>query len=390
MSALGLHVIRHREGQFSALTAPLMFIEPRLDEFRVGSQEHELHPALAARVGRGLTTIVVLPKWIPDTSSRGAASVTPVSRAEVRDLLSVLWSELDSEFAYYPGKPPVTVRHRLPRDQVHEATFAGALGSFAVRAPWLQTFRVRGSDGGVKVLLGTKDEALIVERYLEGRGRLLVVSDPDLLSSYNLHRADHANLWVTLLAEEMATDTVVIDEVLHGFGQQLSLGSALGRFPLVLVPLHALLLVLLVIAAGAVRFGPPRRVAPALGRGPQEVIGVAASVFAAGRPAPQLAAGYVRRVLADVALGVGIAQGRGQLLPGLGAEERAALPEAEQHGLLDDLAERKGQPRQAHTLAREADVFDAVTAGHEKDALRLAQRAWAFRVALLAQQKREK
>jgi hypothetical protein len=390
LTALGFFVMRHRQGQFGAATAPLFFIEPPIDEVMVESEPQDLYGALSERVTQGLTTVVVLPKWLPEPGAEPrSARVSSVTRAKVQDLLEVLWSELDPEVEYHPSTLPVIVRHRLPKEEVHHATFTGRLGTFAVQAPWLQTFRVRDSNE-VEVLLGTPEAALIVERSLPGEARLLVVSDPDLLHSYNMHRAEHAALWVSLLRDELRTDTVVIDEVLHGFGQRLSLGSALGSFPLVLLPLQALLLALLCAAAGAVRFGPSRRAVPVYGRGPREVIGVAASVFAAGRPASRLANAYVHRVLDDVAAEVGLT-GRGRNR-GRRGDGVATLPVSQQERdtRLDDLAERKGQPRQAAQLAHDAERSGGRGKRHDQDALRLAQRAWAFRASLLAEQKRKK
>ncbi len=390
LQALGFFVVRHREGQFAAATAPLLFIEPPLDEVRVNGDPHDLYHALSARVANGLTTVVVLPKWVPRLDhDQKAASVSAVSRAEVADLLHMLWSDLDPEEQYRPGSLPVTVHHRRPKEEPHRVVFGGRLGEFAVEAPWLQTFTVRDPEA-VQVLLGTRDAALVIERPLPGASRLLVVADPDLLHSFNLQRADHAALWQHLLQKELETDTVVIDEVLHGFGQRLSLGSALGSFPLVLLPLHALVLILLGAAAGLARFGPLRRPAPVLGRGPREVIGVAASVFAAGRPASQLARAYVQRVLADAATTVGLTPRHGRTARGAGSTS-SALSAAERDLLLDDLAERKGQQRAAQQLAHAATHRGSARSRRlDQEALRLAQRAWTFRAALLGEQTRER
>jgi len=389
LRSLGFFVVRHREGQFAAATAPLFFIEPPVKEVRVAGQPQDLYRALSQRVAQGLTTVVVLPKWIPDpTAPPDSARVFAVKRADVQDLLHVLFSDLDPKVDVHPGSLPVVVRHRLPKAEQHRAKFSGRLGTFEIQAPWLQTFRVRDANS-VEVLLGSPEAAMIVERSLPGEARLIVVADPDLLHSYNLHRAEHATLWVRLLRDELDTDTVVIDEVLHGFGQQLSLGSALGSFPLVLVPLHALLLVLLLAAAGAVRFGPPRRPAPAYGRGPREVIQVAASVFAAGRPAPRLAGAYVHRTLDDAAAEVGLTGVRSRGRQG-GGGPTSPVSQQERDTGLDDLAERKGQARQATLLAHLAERQGGRGKRHDQEALRLAQRAWAFRASLLAEQKRKK
>ena len=387
LRALGFFVVRHREGQFGAATAPLLFLEPPVGEVEVQGEPHDLYHALSLRVAQELTTVVVLPKWIPEPGAAGSRRVTSVARADVQDLLHVLWSDLDPEVDYRPGSLPVIVRHRLPKKEAHRSEFTGRIGTFEIEAPWLQTFRVRDTDS-VEIMLGTADAAMIIERSLPGNARLIVVADPDLLHSYNIQRSDHAALWVHLLRDELGTDTVVIDEVLHGFGQRLSLGSALGSFPLVLLPLHALLLALLCALAGMVRFGPPRRPAPAYGRGPREVIQVAAAVFAAGRPASRLASAYVHRVLDDAAAEVGLTGRRHQ---GRGGDRgtNPTVGHRERNEILDDLAERKGQTRQAFRLAHDAERQGGGKR-HDQDALRLAQQAWSFRLSLLAEQKRKK
>lgn len=122
-------------------------------------------------------------------------------------------------------------------------------------------------------LLRTSDVEPVVEcrggALLARIGDLYVLSDPDVLSNQGITDGDNAAFVVGLLDFLRQDGPIVIDETLHGHRQEPSVWEALGRFPLVLLLVHLLLLLAMVLWAAAGRFGapllPPRAIAPGKG-----------------------------------------------------------------------------------------------------------------------------
>lgn len=125
-------------------------------------------------------------------------------------------------------------------------------------------------EGEVQLLHGRQLQPVIDCRdgVLVGRvGDLWLLSDPDLLANHGLGRGDNAALVVGLLDHLRQDGAIVLDETLHGHRQHASVWELLGRFPLVLLPLHLLLLLGLGLWAGIGRFGAPLPAPRALAAG---------------------------------------------------------------------------------------------------------------------------
>jgi hypothetical protein len=281
LERLGVHVVQLRDGRYADVTAPLAFLEPDDDEVLVAGRRFELEQIVADRHELGLPTLVVLGKW---RGGRGSKDVHPASTAA---LLRVLRAASGDESA--------TVQRSASSDGRSVVMLKGALTARGdVWHP--QTAEA----GGMEVLLASDRGAVVLRR-----GKTVVLTDPDLLSNYNLQRADHALVLRWLVRDVLGTDTLVIDEVFHGHGETPSLAGALGRFPAVLLPVHALVLAFFTLIVGWRRFGPARAAAPPYGRGPAEAIAVGAAVLAVGRAPGRLASDYVERVIQDMASRLG-------------------------------------------------------------------------------------
>ena len=314
---LGVHVLRGRRADVLTNDAPALFIEPSLEAFLDGDRV-TLSEVIIERQIDDYATLVVLPKWAMTRDDEGEERAVWVGE-RASDVLTAATGEVGS------------IGHLGSATELAEWEATGPLGSFRVTAPWLQTVDVPNAT----VLLEVEGRPIAVWH----DGGTLILSDPDILHSYNHHRTDNAEVALAVV-RDLGSDAVVIDEVFHGHGQQRSLAAALGEFPASLILVQGLLLVVLVVARGARRFGPPEP-EPGLGRGPAESIAVSASVLARGRSTGNLLQSYLHEVLDDVAA-------RLQLREGDAGD--IALE-------VDAISKRRGEPERAEELLARATAL---------------------------------
>lgn len=120
-------------------------------------------------------------------------------------------------------------------------------------------------------------------------GDLFVLSDPDVVANHGLHRGDNAALVLGALRWLKADGAIVFDETSHGHRIDASIWTEAGRFPLVLVPVHLLLLLALALWTAAGRFGTPRAVPAAIEAGKRFLIeNIVNLLQRGGRHGPQL------------------------------------------------------------------------------------------------------
>lgn len=208
----------------------LLVAEPR------GSDAGELRGMLAD----ASSAVVVLPKrrgnrdpqvehWIGDAALLGTG--------EVQAVLRTFASGATVERA--PGPPSVWQFH----GEVPELPFPVA--------------------DDLQLLLGTGFRPLVRCRHGALAGRfdvggtaVTVIADPDVLANHGIDDGRNAEFAIGLFDALRDGRPVVVDETLHGFELQPSLWEQLGRFPLVLVLVHCLLLLALIAWLARGRFGP--------------------------------------------------------------------------------------------------------------------------------------
>ncbi len=347
MRRLGMHVVQSRGDRFEGPASPMLFIEPGATA-RVEGKERRLSDAIEARSEAALPTIVVLPKW--NLFAGAAEPFVSATYMPVKETLDAVFSRE----GYSGGAAAKLI---ADADGQSERELYGVLGTFQVQVPKLQVFTT--VPPLATVLLESPYGAVVVA----AADGTVVVSDPDLIHNYNFHRADHAALWWTLLAD-YESDTIVIDEVFHGHGKTHSLGRALGEFPSVLLVVHLLLLLLLLVILGSKRFGPA--LPPfAHGHGPREAIEVAAHVLADGQPIKPLVEEYVAQVLFDLHERLGLPQ-KGTL------EARAAA--------IDEVAEHRRHAPEAMKLLHAARALGPKA---NNEGWRIARAAHTYRQRLL-------
>jgi hypothetical protein len=160
----------------------------------------------------------------------------------------------------------------------------------------------------LKPLLAAPEGTLIGERRI-GNRRIVVLSDPDIISNFALSRGDNSVVAVSLMEYLRAEGrkrpedgSVIFDEFVHGFTPKpLNLLNILFQFPFVLVTVQMAAAIALLIWAATARFGAPVQVAPPLEAGKRSLIETGARLLTQAKRVPDISQRYVEAVIADTA-----------------------------------------------------------------------------------------
>jgi hypothetical protein len=339
MRALDVHVVRWTTADYANVSAPLFFIEPERAETEVDGEPLRIADVVNDRLAAGRMTVLVLPKWTMGM----LGLVGPELPGLLRELLD--GTPLGQAQVHWP--PAISA------DRVSIDTAPGVLGARHLELPWPQTLM------NVTAVAEGPDGSFIAR---DSTSRFFVISDPDLVHNFDVQRADHAALSRDFIRDVLHADTIVVDEIFHEHVETRTLSELFARFPGILALLHGGLVILVVLLMGRKRFGPPAAEAAAYGRGPREVIEVAAGVLASGQKVERLAPRYVEHVILDTHRRLGLAEGKTL------AQKAIAI---------DVVATRRGIPPDAERLLATA------TSASRETALALAARANRFRESLL-------
>ncbi|UJR86237.1 hypothetical protein [Sandaracinus amylolyticus] len=342
MRALGVRVQRWTRPEWDSVSAPLWIIEPNQPWVMWQSSTTTLGELVRARADAERVTVIVLPKWRPGV----------LGMVEDEDAIAIAAILTELPFAVSLSRGPIEDDW-----QTIEAREPGREATRRLELRWPQ--RVQG---GVPVL--SDDEGSFVVH--DDKALIYVVSDPDLLHSFNLQRGAHAAFWRDFARDTLHAEDIVVDEVFHGAVRTRSLPELFGRWPGVLVLVHGAIVALVVLLMGRRRFGPPDPIPEALGRGPREVIEVAASVLANGSRETTLALRYVEDVIGDLHRRLGLSEAAT-------VDARAAL--------IDQAAERRRVGASATKLLAEARAVEKTR--RRREALVIARRAAELRAALM-------
>ena len=220
---------------------------------------------LARRLDRGHATLVVLPKREVHEDERQPGWVDRTWIGDDHRAATVLRNLAEAK-GWTRGTKAVDV---LP------AAFASAFDLpspvFAERVQLLADPK-----GDVQAIVACSRGVLL------GRiGNVYVLSDPDVIANHGL--ADNAAFAVAMFALLCAHGPIVFDETIHGHAREPSLWHALGSYPLVLVPVHLLLLFAAVLWTAHGRFGPVREEPRAIAAGKGFLIDNIAALLRTGR-----------------------------------------------------------------------------------------------------------
>jgi hypothetical protein len=253
--------------------------------------------------------LLVLPKWVGSTDPAKPIWINHMEPLPVEDVQKVLRATLpDGEVI------------RKSRTVTYDAQKFG--GKLSISDPqFLNTL----GDVPVQPLLKIPDGVLLAE--LRGRNNeVWVLSDPDLLSNAGLDDADNGVIAVSIVEALLPPGgTVVIDETSHGFEQRPNLLRLLLHPPFIAIGIAGIAALLIVIWAGAPRFGAPQAETVGLAAGKVTLVRNAAQLLRLGTTAANLLQSYRRLVLSEA-----IAELHGP--PGLDELGQAAwLDRAAQH-----------------------------------------------------------
>lgn len=222
-------------------TAPLLLLEPPAHRDGLA----RLARTIDSVRERQVPAVVVLPKWRGSREPIGFAGappgwitkVEPLPVDEPRKVLATLFGEAEATA------------------EVHRDV--SAADPEAAELPYPQLIR----SSRLETVLAYGGDALVARL---PDAEIYVIADPDLLNTAGLGRGDNARLVHELLIGRLAPEALVVDEVLHGFGQSQTLWRALLEFPLICVTLHLAALLAAVLWATTSRFGRPLRPPPRL------------------------------------------------------------------------------------------------------------------------------
>jgi hypothetical protein len=131
-------------------------------------------------------------------------------------------------------------------------------------------------------------------------GNLWILADPDLLSNAGIDDAGNGVIAISVIDSLLPKGgTVIIDETLHGFEQRPNLMRTLLRPPFVTILIALIVAMLVLVWAGATRFGAPQAEANGLAAGKLTLVKSAAKLLRFGTSANNLLLSYRRLVLAD-------------------------------------------------------------------------------------------
>jgi hypothetical protein len=252
----------------------LLVIEPSLDGAGKDILDH---------LGDVAHALLVLPKWTGRTDPSKPIWIDRMNLIPAETIEPVLQSVLRKG----------TIHRKSGMVSHHSDRFDGKL---VLNDP--QYFATNDATY-IASLIETPDGMLLGADY-NGGGDLWILSDPDLLSNAGIHEADNGVIAVSIVQALLPKGgSVIIDETAHGFEQRPNLLRTMLRMPFLAVTISTLVVLILLIWAGAIRFGAPRPELEALPAGKLTLIRNAGKLLRLGLAPGELLQSYRRLIAAD-------------------------------------------------------------------------------------------
>ena len=273
LQRLGVPVIVSRYGSVRKAGRGVLFVgEPRLKGWTAPK---------VRRLMRARHVILVLPKWRgrPDRKNpRWTASVSLLASSRVEKVLKL-----------------VDPRARLvrPAGSVFWSASRYAGGPTILKPQLIASPALRP--------IVSSDRGLLVGQLTNAGGTIWIVSDPDIFANHGIGKGENAKIAVGLVKSLRAPGgAVVVDSTVHGAAGKPSLWGSLLELPFVIATLAGILALLVVLWAGAARFGAPRPAAPRLEAGKLTLIDNATRLLQYGGHQREILDRYRRSLVAAV------------------------------------------------------------------------------------------
>lgn len=215
---------------------PIFFIDPDgsiAKRFFFQSLGKEIEKLLPQSAG----VFVALPKWKFLPAQKDPNLVGELVLKNTGDIAAFARGLLEEIF---PGDSPDLEIQRVSGKMI-KAVWKGNSQVYNLEVNSLQVFSRIPLEASI--LAETSQGPLVIGLEGPGGGRLVLLSDSDLLNNYGLGRQENG-----LLALEMARylagekKHLIVDEVSHGFGEDPNLWRILLTYPMVLITLHLFLI----------------------------------------------------------------------------------------------------------------------------------------------------
>lgn len=333
---LGIPVVvsRHESAARAAGGALLIVAEPDPGQSASGA----IDDVLAAAD----TVLMVLPKWQARRSRTDPRWVEAVSPLPTDTAEGVLRTVLDTGTVVRLPAGPAWQAYGL------EGAFAPGVDAQLIHSPALKA--LVATDGGI----------LVGETRSPSGQRIVVVSDPDILSNHGLGRGDNAAIVVALIEElRPPGGPVIFDEVLHGFQRRPSVWQRLFELPLVVPTGLAVIAIAVLLWSTTGRYGAPAPVQAPLRAGKADLIANAADVLAIGGHGREILQRYFAATIRTVGADLNAPRG---------LDDRALVR------WIDAVGARRGVRHGIAALHRDVDAVSAAARFDPTAALRIASR----------------
>jgi len=146
-------------------------------------------------------------------------------------------------------------------------------------------------------------DRMLVGEMRDGSRRIMVLSDPDVISNLGMARPDNATLAVALIERLRGLDgKVVFDETIHGYKARSANPFLLPfQFPFIIATAQLAIAALLLLWAAMARFGAPQSVPPVLSAGRQGLLQNVAKLIAFTGHEATMVRRYVQETIRTVA-----------------------------------------------------------------------------------------
>jgi hypothetical protein len=235
---------------------------------------------------RARALIVVLPKWmsVKDPTKKGwIKKAAALPTADVNRVLKAL--KLQGKVKRISAKPNAWTWHRPWTDAV----------------PALAHAQIIASSSLTPILSSSQGQFVGLSKTENGTP-LVVVSDPDIFSTWALENGRNAELAVNVVNRfRPKGGTVVFDEVFHGFKVERSFWRELFEVPVIFITISVLLLVFAFLLYGLRRFGSPQEAQSPFSSDKAFLINNTADLLRFGRHSGTVLESYFKNVVQNVA-----------------------------------------------------------------------------------------